>query len=339
MVLLSKVHIFRKFRLLHSKNDPHLNCQYISKSKTIDFDLQSHKLKLLYQSMMCVNCPNLSHFKQFIITHSPNCQAVSFVVSCKMKRFKGLKPILKAVIFIACFSFVGWQCYLSFEKFLEKPRGTSLSLEFANKWPFPRFTICPMIAFLRRNEDVLNDCGFHGSFGYKKYTDQGYWTGLGYDDNCTDPKKLYENAMNRPEDILHYAKIWYYSKPGYSKTIRTNSSWWKPIHKLKYGRCYELDIPKENLANGIRILRFYFLYRSGKLAGKTRIFSHVPGYFLANKNEMYKDMTKGQKIKMDFDHIVGKVVKVGGENCNPDVEYSVDDCIHEVLFNASIFSC
>ena len=60
---------------------------------------------------------------------------------------------------------------------------------------------------------------------------------------------------------------------------------------------------------------------------------------MANKNEMYKDVTKGQKIKMDFDHIVGKVVKVGGENCNPDVEYSVDDCIHEVLFNASIFSC
>ena len=210
MVLLSKVHIFRKFRLLHSKNDPHLNCQYISKSKTIDFDLQSHKLKLLYQSMMCVNCPNLSHFKQFIITHSPNCQAVSFVVSCKMKRFKGLKPILKAVIFIACFSFVGWQCYLSFEKFLEKPRGTSLSLEFANKWPFPRFTICPMIAFLRRNEDVLNDCGFHGSFGYKKYTDQGYWTGLGYDDNCTDPKKLYENAMNRYcSTLLQFMTILY----------------------------------------------------------------------------------------------------------------------------------
>ena len=66
------------------------------------------------------------------------------------------------------------------------------------------------IRAFRRNEDVLNDCGFHGSFGYKKYTDQGYWTGLGYDDNCTDPKKLYENAMNRYcSTLLQFMTILY----------------------------------------------------------------------------------------------------------------------------------
>ena len=66
------------------------------------------------------------------------------------------------------------------------------------------------------------------------------------------------------------------------------------------------------------------------------MFAHVPGYLLASKTAFYKDMTKGYKITMDFKHEVGKVVKVGGQYCDPDPEYSVDDCVQDLLFNVNL---
>ena len=67
--------------------------------------------------------------------------------------------ILNAVIFISCLSFVLWQCYLSFIRLIEKPRATSIKIEYAKKWPVPSFTVCPTDKKLRRNEDVLKECG------------------------------------------------------------------------------------------------------------------------------------------------------------------------------------
>ena len=251
-----------------------------------------------------------------------------------MKSVKSFKPVLKAAIFLACFSFVAWQCYLSFQKFLENPRSTSLSMEYTHDVSFPTFTVCPTTPFLRRNADVLKKCGFYGLTGYMNYTDKGYWSasGLDLDANCTDPKKLYENAMNRPEDIMHKAQVYYFSTSSYS-TIRPNSPWWKPIHKLSFGRCYELIIPTDKLARGIKMLRFYFLY---KKSGKIRVFAHIPGYFLASKSFLYKDIAQEKKITMDFKHEVGKVVAVGGQYCDPDPDYSVDDCVQDLLFNVAL---
>ena len=246
-----------------------------------------------------------------------------------MKSVMSFKPVLKAAIFLACFSFVAWQCYLSFERFLENPTATSVGLKYASDISFPTFTVCPRSPFLRRNADVLKKCGFYGSTGYRNYTDKGYWSGLDFNANCTDPKKLYENAMNRPEDIMHKAQVYYFSTSAQS-VIRPNSSWWKPIHKLLYGRCYQLNIPTDKLARGIRMLRFYFLY---KKLGNIRVFAHIPGYFLASKSLLYKDIAIEEKITMDFKHEVGKVVAVGGQYCDPDPDYSVDDCLQDILFN------
>ena len=76
----------------------------------------------------------------------------------------GYKRNVKAVIFLTCLSFVIWQCYMAFQKLLEKPRATSVTVEYAKDWPAPSFTVCPTNEFLRRNEDVLDDCGFKDKY-------------------------------------------------------------------------------------------------------------------------------------------------------------------------------
>lgn len=251
----------------------------------------------------------------------------------KKTMMKGSRRILKAVIFVSCLSFVLWQVYLSFQKFLQNPRSTSLSLEFAKDWPFPRFTVCSKNLFDARKEDVLDACGIFSN-RYDKYTDKGYWIGIGHDENCTDPKKLYENAMNKPEEFIHYAKVYFYSKPAIFGKLRPDSSWWKPLHHKDFGRCYEFEIPQEKLSWGIREVRFYFKTKFGEHSS-SRVYTHIPGFFLTNPNVVYTDVTVGDKITFDMEHDFGRVLQVGGEYCNPDQEYTMDQCVHQVLFNVS----
>ena len=66
---------------------------------------------------------------------------------------KILPKIYRGLFFLACFSFVSWQSYLSFEKFLHRPRSTSISIDDTKNWPIPQFFFCPELKF-----DPLEKC-------------------------------------------------------------------------------------------------------------------------------------------------------------------------------------
>ena len=57
------------------------------------------------------------------------------------------KVVFRVLFFLACMSFVLWQCYLRVDKFLERPRSTSVGFDHAKNWPMPKFVICPAIKF------------------------------------------------------------------------------------------------------------------------------------------------------------------------------------------------
>ena len=63
------------------------------------------------------------------------------------------KVVFRVLFFLACMSFALWQCYLRVDKFLERPRSTSVGFDHAKNWPMPKFVICPAI-----KDDVLNQC-------------------------------------------------------------------------------------------------------------------------------------------------------------------------------------
>ena len=90
---------------------------------------------------------------------SKNCKTVV------QQNTKRMGKLLNAIVFIACSSFVLWQCYLSFVRLIEKPSATSIKIEYAKNWPVPSFTVCPKDMHYRRNETVLKECGgFSGKY-------------------------------------------------------------------------------------------------------------------------------------------------------------------------------
>ena len=55
------------------------------------------------------------------------------------------RKVYRSIFFLACLSFVSWQCYLLFEKFLQKPRSTAVEVDDAKNWPNPKLLFCPAV--------------------------------------------------------------------------------------------------------------------------------------------------------------------------------------------------
>ena len=53
------------------------------------------------------------------------------------------RKVFKVLFFLACLSFVLWQCYLLFAKFLQKPKSTYVEIDDTKNWPIPKFFFCP----------------------------------------------------------------------------------------------------------------------------------------------------------------------------------------------------
>ncbi len=74
-----------------------------------------------------------------------------------------LQPVIHVMIFIACFSFVVYQCYECLKKYNGHPQGTSLTTEPARTTLFPVMTICPTKADIDAkaylNQTYLQHCG------------------------------------------------------------------------------------------------------------------------------------------------------------------------------------
>ena len=115
------------------------------------------------------------------------------------------KVVFRVLFFLACLSFVLWQCYLRVDKFLERPRSTSVGFDHAKNWPMPKFVICPTI-----KNDVLKQCGFQPDDPdvnplFQEFSDEynqkGQWVGMG-PENCTNPKLLRDAITKKPDEFL-----------------------------------------------------------------------------------------------------------------------------------------
>ena len=73
----------------------------------------------------------------------------------------------KSVFFLACLTFVLWQCYSSFSRYLEKPISIFKFIDSATNWPLPKITICPPL-----DSSTLSNCGIS-----PEEWNNGKWTG------------------------------------------------------------------------------------------------------------------------------------------------------------------
>ena len=56
----------------------------------------------------------------------------------------------------------------------------------------------------------------------KSYYGEAKWSGTG-NENCTDPTKLYESIVTKPEDIINYIKYYFFNR-GRTYKAKINST-------------------------------------------------------------------------------------------------------------------
>ena len=69
----------------------------------------------------------------------------------------------------------------------------------------------------------------------KSYYDDAKWSGRG-NDNCTDPAKLYESIVTKPEDIINYIRYYFFnrSKTYTAKVTSKSKKTWSYRYELYY---------------------------------------------------------------------------------------------------------
>ena len=79
------------------------------------------------------------------------------------------KDIFKVSVFLGCLSFVLWQCHQAFEKFGQKPRSTSMGIDYSKNWALPKIVFCPAI-----KTGILESCGLT-EYDFKSIFKVLYW--------------------------------------------------------------------------------------------------------------------------------------------------------------------
>ena len=182
------------------------------------------------------------------------------------------------------------------------------------------------------------------------YLHGNYWVGTQTgNDNCTDPKILFENAIYQPSDFTNHITIVTYEqndegndtfryrldnineifKPlnfdynPYAEQISTNT-------EVPYvGFCYELEVPKKMQSLGIRIIEGDF--RQSLLGQMGQIKIGAPGYFYQNSNVKKRRLSWTTFVSFELEYEINNFLKIGNEFCNPDPSYNRDECVIEQL--------
>ena len=134
-------------------------------------------------------------------------------------------------IFMLCLTIVTWQCYKCMKKFLDKPKGTRISISSSAGKIFPAITVCPNVL-----ESVFKNC----SISRRQYYLNAQWSTPEVE-NCSALKSLFDS---QPEDLVESFEI----KSTFStilKKISSNDSLALcPVYVQQYGRCFTLKLPE-----------------------------------------------------------------------------------------------
>ena len=169
--------------------------------------------------------------------------------------------------------------------------------------------------------------------------------------NCTDPKRLFQNVIQKPTDFIHtvWIKTFGIEKLKFTKSDDSFDSLWHPmdfVHDpIDFGSskpistlCYELIIPKSLQALGIQAVRIETEHYSGNylipFEGLVKV--SPPGYFYQNSDIEATYVNSFGKLDIHLEHQVDIFLKVGDETCDPDPLYNRDECVLKQLLSVTI---
>ena len=129
--------------------------------------------------------------------------------------FLQFQKAVRLFIFIICLGIITWQCCKCIQKYLAKPQETRLSVVNSAGKMFPSVTVCPD-AFNDTavyNNSNLSQCGIN-SYDYRYGC---IWSVKGVNEECSDPKVLFEKVMLKLGDLLVTVDVSLYNQNQYSK--------------------------------------------------------------------------------------------------------------------------
>ena len=168
----------------------------------------------------------------------------------------------------------------------------------------------------------------------KDYRYGGKWVG---NENCTNPEKLYESIIAKPEDL--FQKISYSYLDGTPNTVENATSASSKIRSYFdtaiHGRCYTFKPTEEMLKSGI-------IHINLNLTKSVPIYFHTNGIFETNPYTPTSILASpSKKMYLDLDFIIYSMLDIGGKPCVTEPGYEKDSCTESKLDKTSLekFGC
>ena len=254
-------------------------------------------------------------------------------------RSRWLLSSIRAILFMACLTFVIHRALQSFSKYLEKPQNTNHSYMRQSRLPFPLLTFCMKSEnewdFIHRKEEILKRCHLENYDYFLK----GEFVGKDHE-NCTDARILRKMLSTKPEEMKFSTDDWYISSNiflrGFTKTytdLMIPVEDWQPIPTFGTDECFTFDLSryfKEDLEE--------IEFRSDI---NLTLTLHSFGLFGSKFGTSKLPLFVGEGMNIPIEYEVVNLLDHDGDNCIKDQSYSWFDCIHDYIYDTSLekFNC
>lgn len=200
------------------------------------------------------------------------------------------------------------------------------------------------------------------------YIYHGKWVGTGPSKNCTDPKILFENAIQQPSECINDVAITTFQGDNIFLSWMNDSfdSFWKPVDFVydlvnfengdpMVSFCYELIVPKRLQIQGVKSIYVKtqdvsvikisppgYLHQNSDVQGtllrgiaqfSVDFLNLIPPAYLHQNNT--DRIQLDQYVSVDLEYQIDNFLLIGEEYCNPDPLYSRDECAIKQLLNVN----
>ena len=159
----------------------------------------------------------------------------------------------------------------------------------------------------------------NNEFRYEGYVKKAKWTGVG-NQNCTNPKKLYESTIGKFEDLISKIQYIYYT----GEREKNPKNVWSSVDQVEDGRCYVLNPTQKMVNKGIKIIAV-------TAKSDIKVIFNTPGTYLTSEVRNRVKIQMGRKADLKVVHQVYDMIDFGGEKCNDNYTYNRDVCTEELF--------
>ena len=202
------------------------------------------------------------------------------------------------------------------------------------------------------------------------YIYHGKWAGTGPSKNCTDPKILFENAIQQPSECIDDVAITTFQDDNIFLSYMNDSfdGFWKPVDFVYdpatfekgdqlISFCYELMVPKRLQIQGVKSIYVKtqdvsvikisppgYLHQNSDVQGtllrgiaqfSMDFLNLIPTAYIHQNTDDQNKIQLDQYVSVDLEYQIDNFLLIGDEYCDPDPLYIRDECAIKQLLNVN----